>query len=345
MSNNKKKILITGAAGFIGAALAEKLIKNNFDVVGVDNLNEYYDVKLKKDRLFEIKKTSINFPSNQWSFYSHSIEDTNKLLEVFSKERPNIVVNLAAQAGVRYSLSNPSSFTKTNVVGFGNILENCIKYDIENLIYASSSSVYGGNQSLPYRETQSVDHPVSLYAATKKANEMMAHTYSHNYQLPATGLRFFTVYGPWGRPDMAPILFAKAISRGEFINVNNHGNMKRDFTYIDDIIEGVYRCCLKPATSDENFNPFNPNPSSSYAPHRIFNIGSSNSTDLSYFIGLIEKYLEKKAKIKLCPLPKGDVVATNADSSSLNLWIGFKPSTKIEDGIEKFLKWFKKYYS
>ena len=289
MSIHKKKVLITGAAGFIGAALAKKLIKNDFDVVGVDNLNEYYDVKLKNDRLFEIKKTSINFTSSKWSFYSNSIEDTNKLLEVFSKERPNIVVNLAAQAGVRYSLSNPSSFTKTNVVGFGNILENCIKYDIENLIYASSSSVYGGNKSLPYRETQSVDHPVSLYAATKKANEMMAHTYSHNYQLPATGLRFFTVYGPWGRPDMAPILFAKAISRGEFINVNNYGNMKRDFTYIDDIIEGIFRCCLKPATSDENFDPLNPNPSSSYAPHRIFNIGSSNSVDLKYFIRIIEK--------------------------------------------------------
>ena len=344
MRIHKKKVLITGAAGFIGAALAQKLIKNDFDVVGVDNLNEYYDVKLKNDRLSEIKKTSINFTSSKWSFYGISIEDTNKLLQIFSKERPNIVVNLAAQAGVRYSLSNPSSFTKTNVVGFGNILENCIKFDIENLIYASSSSVYGGNKSLPYKETQSVDHPVSLYAATKKANEMMAHTYSHNFQLPATGLRFFTVYGPWGRPDMAPILFAKAISKGEFINVNNYGKMQRDFTYIDDIIEGVYRCCFKPATSDKNFDPLNPNPSSSYAPHRIFNIGCGNSVDLQYFIGIIEKYLGKKAKINLCPLPKGDVVATNADSSSLNLWIGFKPSTKIEDGIEKFLKWFKKYY-
>ena len=344
MVRKTNKVLITGAAGFIGAALAKKLIENKFDVIGLDNINNYYDLNLKKDRISEIEKVKAKFESSQWKFYQYSIEDFTKVKNVFEIERPNIVVNLAAQAGVRYSLKNPSCFTRTNIMGFGNILENCKEYNIENLIYASSSSVYGGNKCLPYKENQSVNHPVSLYAATKKANELMAHTYSHNYNLPATGLRFFTVYGPWGRPDMAPILFAKAISNGDFINVNNYGNMRRDFTYIDDIIEGVYRCCLKPATGKDNFDYINPDPSTSYAPHRIFNIGSSTSVDLLKFIKIIENNLKKKANMKLKPLPKGDVIATKADTSALKEWINFVPSTTLEEGLEKFLNWFKSYY-
>ena len=216
--------------------------------------------------------------------------------------------------------------------------------NVKHLVYASSSSVYGGNTLLPYNEKQSVNHPVSLYAATKKANELMAHTYSHNFNLPATGLRFFTVYGPWGRPDMAPIIFAKAISEGNFINFNNYGEMQRDFTYIDDIIEGLYKCCFKTATPDISFDKNHPDPSTSYAPHRIFNIGSSRAVKLKYFVEIIEKNLKKKAKIKLCPLPKGDVISTNADNSALYSWIGFKPITEIEEGMEHFIKWFKSYY-
>ena len=245
---------------------------------------------------------------------------------------------------MRYSLLNPHAFNQTNIVGFGNILENCRLFKIKHLIYASSSSVYGGNKCLPYEENQSVSHPVSIYAASKKANELMAHAYSHNYKLPTTGLRFFTVYGPWGRPDMAPIIFAKAISRGEEINVNNYGQMERDFTFIDDIVEGIFRCCLKPAASDEAFDQFIPNPSTSYAPYRIFNIGNSQSIRLIDFIEIIENLLNRKAKIKLRPLPKGDVIATKADTSALYKWVNFYPSTSIEEGMQKFLDWFKNYY-
>ena len=344
MNTQRNKILITGAAGFIGAALSQKLIKKGFNIVGIDNLNTYYDVLLKNNRLNEIDKVNKENNSNKWSFYNNDIEDFDEISNIFNTEKPNIVINLAAQAGVRYSLLNPKSFTYTNIVGFGNILENCREHKIDHLIYASSSSVYGGNKSLPYKETQSVNHPVSLYAATKKANELMAHTYSHNYNLPATGLRFFTVYGPWGRPDMAPIIFAKAISKGEVINVNNFGNMQRDFTYIDDIIEGVYRCILKPATAENNFDYLEPNPSTSYAPHRIFNIGSSNSINLLNFIEILERNLNKKAKMNLRPLPKGDVIATSADISALYEWVKFRPSTNIESGLKKFINWFNQYY-
>ena len=259
---SKEKILITGTAGFIGAALSNKFLINGYNVVGLDNLNNYYDIGLKKSRLGNILVTSKNY-SAKWNFYNASIEDNNKLSEIFKSEKPDIVVNLAAHAGVRYSLTNPSCFTNTNLLGFGNILENCRQSKIKHLVYASSSSVYGGNELLPYNEKQPVNHPVSLYAATKKANELMAHTYSHNFNLSTTGLRFFTVYGPWGRPDMAPIIFAKAISEGKYINVNNYGDMKRDFTYIDDIIEGIFKCCLKPATPDISFDKINPNPSTS----------------------------------------------------------------------------------
>ncbi len=339
----KDKILITGAAGFIGSALSNKFLVNEYDVIGIDNLNNYYDIELKKARLKYIVKTSENL-SSKWTFYNASIENSIQIEEIFNSENPNIVVNLAAQAGVRYSLTNPSSFTATNLVGFGNILEVCRKTSVKHFVYASSSSVYGGNELLPYNEKHSVDHPVSLYAATKKANELMAHTYSHNFNLASTGLRFFTVYGPWGRPDMAPIIFAKAISEGRYINVNNFGKMKRDFTYIDDIIEGLFRCCLKPATPDIYFDKKKPDPSTSYAPHRIFNIGNSKAIDLGYFIEIIEKNLKKKAKKKFCPLPKGDVISTNADNSALYAWIGFKPSITIEEGMGKFLEWFKSYY-
>ena len=339
----KEKILITGAAGFIGSALTNKFLKNGYDVIGIDNINNYYDIELKKTRLKNIEKLSENTYS-KWIFFNESIENYIQIENIFNSQNPTIVVNLAAQAGVRYSLSNPSSYTNTNLVGFGNILEVCRKTNIKHLVYASSSSVYGGSEVLPFNEKNSVDHPVSLYAATKKANELMAHTYSHNYDLASTGLRFFTVYGPWGRPDMAPIIFAKAISEGKYINVNNYGKMNRDFTYIDDIIEGVFRCCLKPATPEIKFDKKNPNPSTSYAPHRIFNIGNNNSIDLGYFIEIIEKNLRKKAKKRFCPLPKGDVISTYADNSALYSWIGFKPSTKIEDGMKKFIEWFKSYY-
>lgn len=338
------KVLVTGAAGFIGAALSQKLLREGFETVGVDNLDLYYDINLKKSRLNEIEKTSKKNLS-KWTFYNDSIDDLERINKIFEIEKPKIVVNLAAHAGVRYSLTNPYCFNQTNIVGFGNILENCRLNNISHLIYASSSSVYGGNELLPYIENQSVNHPVSLYAATKKANELMAHTYSHNYNLPTTGLRFFTVYGPWGRPDMAPIIFANAISKGKEINVNNFGKMKRDFIFIDDVIEGIYRCCLKPATPDLTFNELEPNPSTSYAPYRIFNIGSDQSIDLIRFIEIIEKNLNKKAIMNLCPLPKGDVVATSADTSQLYEWVKFYPSTKIEDGMKIFLNWFKEYYS
>ena len=343
MLKSKNKVLITGAAGFIGAALIQKLLAEGFDIVGLDNLDKYYDINLKKNRLKEIEKTSKKYIS-KWDFYNDSINDLARVNKVFEIERPTIVINLAANAGVRYSLTNPHCFNQTNIVGFGNILENCRLHKISHLIYASSSSVYGSNNSLPYKENQSVNHPVSIYAATKKANELMAHTYSHNYNLPTTGLRFFTVYGPWGRPDMAPVIFAKAISKGEEINVNNFGNMKRDFTYIDDIIEGIYRCCLKPATPDIKFDTLKPDPSTSYAPYRTFNIGSNQPIDLIEFIRIIEKNLNKKAKMNLCPLPKGDVVATSADTSALYKWVNFKPEINIEEGIEKFIKWFNSYY-
>ena len=340
--NSNKVILITGVSGFIGAAVAKKFLNNNFSVVGIDNMNDYYEPRIKKDRLQDIKKhvkEKIN-----WRFFKTSIENNEKLKEIFELTRPNYVINLAAQAGVRYSLINPEIYIKTNLVGFGNILENCRKYNIEHLVYASSSSVYGGNKKLPYSESQSVNHPLSLYAATKKSNELLAHTYSHNFNLKATGLRFFTVYGPWGRPDMAPMIFANAISKGEPINVNNYGKMARDFTYIDDIVEGVFRCCLKPATPNNDFDLFNPSQETSFAPHRIFNIGGNAPIELLSFIEIIEKFFNKKANLNLCELPPGDVIATAADTNALENWIGFKPKFSIQNGMDLFLNWFINYY-
>ena len=343
MHNKDNIILITGAAGFIGAELSKRFLRTGFKVIGIDNINNYYDINLKKDRIKEIELIAKR-NSSSWKFYKDSIEDVEKLNEIFESENPSIIVNLAAQAGVRYSLINPYSFIQNNITGFGNILEISRKFNIKHLVYASSSSVYGGNKSLPYKETQTVNHPVSIYAATKISNELMAHTYSHLYKIPTTGLRFFTVYGPWGRPDMAPMIFAKAILKGEEIKVNNYGKMSRDFTYIDDIVEGIYKCCLKPATPNNDFDYHNPDPASSTAPYRIFNIGNDQSVDLMDFIQIIEKILGKKAKLSFRELPKGDVVSTNADTNNLKKWIDFKPNTTIENGMESFLKWYLSYY-
>ena len=340
---NNKTILITGAAGFIGSALSQKLLSYDIKVIGVDNLFENKDLDLKLGRLNQIT-TKVKKSKSSWKFYKTSIEDLNALNDIFLKEKPNIVINLAAQAGVRYSLENPNIYFRTNLLGFGNILECCRLNKIEHLVYASSSSVYGGNKNFPFKESQSINKPVSLYAATKASNELMANSYSQNFNIAATGLRFFTVYGPWGRPDMAPIIFARSILNNETIKVNNFGKMKRDFTYIDDIIEGIFRCCLKPPKlkSKEIFNSEKIDLDS--APHKIFNIGNNKSIDLMYFIEIIEKKLNKKAKIELVPIPNGDVTITQADTNKLEEWIGFKPSTSIEEGMDKFLKWFKYFY-
>ncbi len=340
----QETVLVTGAAGFIGAAFIEHLLKNGKRVIGIDNLNSYYSPSLKLARLKEIEKSSID-STGEWQFKQIDIEDNKKLLEVFAREKPKIVVNLAAQAGVRYSLENPLAYINSNLVGFGNILEGCRKYEIENLLYASSSSVYGGNRNLPFNEKQLVNHPVSLYAATKKSNELMAHAYSHLYGLPATGLRFFTVYGPWGRPDMAPMIFAKAILKKMPIKVFNHGQMQRDFTYISDITEGLIRCCQKPATPNSNFDFMNPDPATAAAPHRIFNIGNSKPTELLRFIEVLEEALGQKAIKDFQPIQPGDVIATAADTKALEEWIDFRPSTPIEVGVQRFASWYRKYFA
>ena len=336
-----RTILVTGAAGFIGAALSIRLLQRGDRVVGLDNLNDYYDPSLKQARLRQIEAMA---PTGAWQFDRLALEDVEALTALFAKERPQVVVNLAAQAGVRYSLENPAAYIQSNLVGFGNLLEGCRHYGTENLVYASSSSVYGGNRNLPFHERQPVNHPVSLYAASKKANELMAHTYSHLYGLPATGLRFFTVYGPWGRPDMAPMLFARAILAGEPIKVFNHGKMQRDFTYIDDIVEGLVRCCDKPATPNPEFDPLQPDPSTSAAPHRVFNIGNSQPTELLRFIEVMEQALGREAVKDFQSMQPGDVVATAADTSALEKWVGFKPSTSIVYGVEKFADWFTRFY-
>ena len=336
-----RTVLVTGAAGFIGAASSIRLLQRGDRVVGLDCLNDYYDPTLKQARLRQIEAVA---PSGAWRFERLALEDVEALTALFAKERPQVVVNLAAQAGVRYSLENPAAYIQSNLVGFGNLLEGCRHYGIDNLVYASSSSVYGGNRNLPFHERQPVNHPVSLYAASKKANELMAHTYSHLYGLPATGLRFFTVYGPWGRPDMAPMLFARAILAGEPIKVFNHGKMQRDFTYIDDIVEGLMRCCDKPATPNPEFDPLQPDPATSAAPHRVFNIGNSQPTELLRFIEVMEQALGREAVKDFQSMQPGDVVATAADTSALEKWVGFKPSTSILYGVEKFADWFTRFY-
>ena len=343
MGEKISPVLITGAAGFIGAALSHRLLCEGEVVVGVDNLNAYYDPQLKKARIKNILN-SKSYNKDNWIFYDTSLEDNESLSNIFKSNKPRVVINLAAQAGVRYSLENPYAYIQSNLVGFSNILELCREYLVSNLIYASSSSVYGGNKNLPFKEIQPVNHPVSLYAATKKSNELMAHTYSHLYRIPSTGLRFFTVYGPWGRPDMAPMIFAEAMLSKKPISVYNFGNMERDFTYIDDVIEGVFRCCYKPASVNKTFNPKDSDQSSSFAPYRIFNIGNSNPIGILNFIEILEKSLGVKAIKKFQPIQPGDVESTAANTDLLEDWIGFKPSTSIETGIEKFAKWYKDYY-
>ncbi len=331
-----KKFIITGAAGFIGARLSEKILSLNNEVIGIDNLNEYYNRKLKLERIKNIEKL-IN---NKWKFLRKDINDLESIENIFCEFKPDIVVNLAAQAGVRYSIDHPHEYIQSNLVGFANILEMSRKYNVDHLVYASSSSVYGANRNLPYDESDSANHPLSLYGATKRSNELMAHTYSHLYGLKATGLRFFTVYGPWGRPDMAPMIFAKSILKNKPININNNGNMKRDFTYIDDIVNAICKCSFKSPYGDINFDFKNPDPSSSNAPHKILNIGNSEPINLLDFINILEKNLNKKAIKKFQPMQAGDVLETAANTSKLEKWINYKPSTNLNDGLKIFSEWF-----
>ncbi len=332
-----RPILVTGVAGFIGAAVAARLLQRGQQVVGLDNLNPYYSPVLKRARLQWLEALPV--ASHLFRFEQLDLENGEALSELFSDEAPGAVVHLAAQPGVRYSLDNPAAYLQSNVVGFGHILEGCRNQGVQHLVYASSSSVYGGNRQLPFNEQQPVNHPVSLYAATKKANELMAHTYSHLYGLPATGLRFFTVYGPWGRPDMAPMLFARAILMGDPIRVFNQGQMRRDFTYIDDIVEGVVRCLDKPATADPSFDPQNPNPATAAVPHRLFNIGNAQPVPLLQFIELLEQHLGCEAIKRFEPMQPGDVEETAADTSALAAWVGFRPATPLERGLEQFAAW------
>ena len=333
------KILVTGVAGFIGMHVANRLIERGDTVVGIDNLNGYYDVSLKISRLDILKKQA------RFSFQKCNIVDYRELDNIFNRKMFDCVVHMAAQAGVRYSIVNPHAYVDSNIQGFMNILECCRNHNIGHLVYASSSSIYGENGQLPFNENHNVDHPVSLYAATKKANELMAHSYSHLYGIPTTGLRFFTVYGPWGRPDMAPMIFTNAILRNKEIDVFNSGQMSRDFTYIDDIVDGVLGVVDKPATSNVNFNPLAPEPSSSQAPFRIFNLGKGRPTSLMSFIGVLEKVLGKKAQINMLAMQPGDVPATAADVSALQQWSGFQPNIEIQDGVAKFAEWYLDYYS
>ncbi len=336
-------ILVTGSAGFIGAALSKYLINKGFKVIGMDNINNYYDIELKKARLKNIETVSLS--KKNWLFESFSIENNSKLNDLFIKYKPKKVVHLAAQAGVRNSLINPSEYIQSNIVGFGNILETSRKNNVKHFVYASSSSVYGANENLPYREDHKVDHPVSLYASTKRSNELMAHTYSHLYNLPTTGLRFFTVYGPWGRPDMAPMIFAESIINNRPIPIFNNGKMIRDFTYIDDIVESIYRCINKPPINNPNFCKENTNPDSSYAPFRVFNIGNGVPIKLLDFIEILENSLGIKAIREFKPMQLGDVESTAACTIKLQNWIDYKPKTDINKGIREFVEWYREYYS
>lgn len=335
------KVLVTGAAGFIGMHTTLSLLARGDEVVGIDNMNDYYDPQLKRDRLSHIAEKQ---PQAPFKFIQMDVADTTAILELFAAEKFDRVIHLAAQAGVRYSLQNPHAYAQANLVGFVNILEGCRHHGVKHLVYASSSSVYGGNTKMPFSEDDSVDHPVSLYAATKKANELMAHTYSHLYGLPTTGLRFFTVYGPWGRPDMAPMLFTKAILANETIKVFNHGKMRRDFTYIDDIVAGVVATMDRIPTADDSFNRDAPTPAQSWAPFRVFNIGHSEPVELMTFIGALEGALGQTAKKDLQPMQPGDVVATFADTSKLENWTGVHPTVSIEDGVKQFVTWYAAYF-
>ncbi|MGW8193303.1 MAG: NAD-dependent epimerase [Desulforhopalus sp.] len=333
-----KKILITGGAGFIGAHLARKLIDGGAEVVGLDNLNDYYDPQLKRDRMAALAEGPL------FTHVNIDLADRKGIEDLFQKHQFDAVVNLAAQAGVRYSLINPHSYVDTNLVGFVNILEGCRHSGVKHLVYASSSSVYGANTRMPFSVHHNVDHPVSLYAASKKANELMAHTYSHLFQLPTTGLRFFTVYGPWGRPDMALFLFTRAILAGKPIDVFNNGNMERDFTFVDDIVEGVYRVIHKIPRSTSSWNSDDPDPATSYCPYRIYNIGNNNKKKLLRYIEVLEECLGRKAEKNFLPMQLGDVPATYADVDDLVMDFDYKPDTTLEYGIGKFVDWYKNYF-
>lgn len=332
------KILVTGAAGFIGMHTSERLLARGDEVWGLDNLNDYYDPHLKEARLARL----ASHPA--FRFVKLDVADRGGMARLFAREEFAHVIHLAAQAGVRYSLQNPHAYVDSNLVGFVNILEGCRHSGVEHLVYASSSSVYGGNEKMPFSERDGIDHPVSLYAATKKANELMAHTYSHLYGLPTTGLRFFTVYGPWGRPDMALFLFVKAILAGRPIDVFNQGRMRRDFTYIDDIVEGVLRVLDHTAEADAAFDPQHPLPGRSRAPYRVFNIGNHDPVELMDFIAAIEQALGREAVKNFLPMQDGDVPATFADTTELDAWTGFRPATSVRDGVGRFVSWYRAYY-
>ncbi len=339
------KILVTGAAGFIGMHTALALLARGDKVVGIDNLNDYYDPQLKRDRLAHIEAQRAAWaPGAAFRFDTLDVADQAGMTALFARERFDRVVHLAAQAGVRYSLQNPQAYAQSNLVGFVNVLEGCRHHGVAHLVYASSSSVYGGNRKMPFAEGDPVDHPVSLYAATKKANELMAHTYSHLYGLPTTGLRFFTVYGPWGRPDMAPMLFARAILAGEPIKVFNHGQMRRDFTYIDDIVAGVVATLDRVPEPDGAFDRLAPTPASSWAPYRVFNIGHSEPVALLDFIAALEGALGRQAVKDLQPMQPGDVEATYADTARLDDWTGVHPVVPIGDGVARFVAWYRDYF-
>ena len=332
------KVLLTGAAGFIGMTTTLRLLARGDEVVGLDNLNDYYEVSLKEARLARLT------PHERFRFVRLDVADRAGMERLFATERFDRVIHLAAQAGVRYSLQNPHAYIDSNIVGFMNVLEGCRHGGVQHLVYASSSSVYGGHTKMPFSEHDSVDHPVSMYAATKKANELMAHTYSHLFRLPTTGLRFFTVYGPWGRPDMALFLFTKAILEGRPIDVFNHGRMQRDFTFVDDIVEGVIRVLDKPAAPNPSYRSEQPDPGTSNAPFRVFNIGNHDPVQLLDYIGCIEDALGRKAQKNLLPLQDGDVPATHADVDALRDWVGFAPATDVRTGVQRFVAWYRDYY-
>lgn len=339
MTHSSKKILVTGAAGFIGFHLAKRLVSDGHTVTGLDNLNDYYDVTLKEARLSKLGTLE------RFSFVKEDLSNASGIEKIFAEKKFDIVINLAAQAGVRYSLVNPKAYIESNISGFLNILEGCRHHEIQHLIYASSSSVYGANTKMPFSVHDNVDHPISLYAATKKANELMAHTYSSLFKIPTTGLRFFTVYGPWGRPDMALFLFTKAIMEGKPIDVYNNGKMKRDFTYVDDIVEGISRLVNLPPAPNPHWSGFQPDPASSFAPYKIYNIGNNQPVELMRFIEVLEEAIGKKAVKNFLPIQKGDVEATFADIDDLMRDVGYRPSTPIEVGIRNFVNWYRDFYS
>jgi UDP-glucuronate 4-epimerase len=336
---NKMKILVTGSAGFIGSSLVLRLLQAGHNVIGIDNHNDYYDPKLKEARIKRLSKNA------SYSHHILDISDMHKLDQIFQINKPDSVVNLAAQAGVRYSIENPAVYVNSNIVGFANILECSRQYDVQHLVYASSSSVYGANTKLPFSVHENVDHPLSLYAASKKSNELMAHTYSHLFQIPTTGLRFFTVYGPWGRPDMALFKFTKAIIDGEPIKLFNNGKHKRDFTYIDDVTEAIFRVLMKPAKGNKSWIGNQPDPGTSIAPWRIYNVGNNKPIDLMDYIKVIEDLLGKSAIKEFYPLQSGDVPETYADVKDLEVDFDYKPSTDIKIGVKKFIDWYIDYYT